>query len=207
MSKDFRTLIQESVKQKQLHPEDIPSLDLYMDQVIALMSEHLGEEGEKEPLTRTMIHNYSKAGVISQIKGKKYSREQILQMLAVYSLKNLLSISQIKRILNGVEQSGAGERGLENCFQTQLERRTNINAQLMDSIDAIIHDNDMKLGTPAAAMSVLLTIADLNNTLTSLASAITRECFPELPTKKRNDENAIFSLPHSREKIFFMNFL
>ena len=110
MSKDFRKLIQESVKQKQLHPEDIPSLDLYMDQVIALMSEHLGEDGEKEPLTRTMIHNYSKAGVISPIKGKKYSREQILQMLAVYSLKNLLSISQIKRILNGVEQSGAGDR-------------------------------------------------------------------------------------------------
>ena len=132
-----------------------------------------------------MIHNYSKAGVISPIKGKKYSREQILQMLAVYSLKNLLSISQIKRILNGVEQSGAGERGLENCFQTQLERRTNINAQLMDSIDAIVHDNDMKLGTPAAAMSVLLTIADLNNTLTSLASAITRECFPELSDEKK----------------------
>lgn len=70
MSKDFRKLIQESVKQKQLHPEDIPSLDLYMDQVIALMSEHLGEDGEKEPLTRTMIHNYSKAGVISPIKAK-----------------------------------------------------------------------------------------------------------------------------------------
>ena len=185
MSKDFRKLIQESVKQKQLHPEDIPSLDLYMDQVIALMSGHLGEDGEKEPLTRTMIHNYSKAGVISPIKGKKYSREQILQMLAVYSLKNLLSISQIKRILNGVEQSGAGEKGLENCFHTQLERRANINAQLMDSIDAIVHDNDMKLGTPAAAMSVLLTIADLNNTLTSLASAITQECFPELPDTKK----------------------
>ena len=185
MSKDFRKLIQESVKQKQLHPEDIPSLDLYMDQVIALMSEHLGEDGEKEPLTRTMIHNYSKAGVISPIKGKKYSREQILQMLAVYSLKNLLSISQIKRILNGVEQSGAGEKGLENCFHTQLERRANINAQLMDSIDAIVHDNDMKLGTPAAAMSVLLTIADLNNTLTSLASAITQECFPEVADIKK----------------------
>ena len=50
MSKDFRKLIQESVKQKQLHPEDIPSLDLYMDQVIALMSEHLREDGEKEPV-------------------------------------------------------------------------------------------------------------------------------------------------------------
>ena len=51
MSKDFRKLIQESVKQKQLHPEDIPSLDLYMDQVIALMSEHLGEDGEKEQVS------------------------------------------------------------------------------------------------------------------------------------------------------------
>ena len=31
----------------------------------------------------------------------------------------------------------------------------------------------------------LLTIADLNNTLTSLASAITQECFPELPDIKK----------------------
>ena len=89
MSKDFRKLIQESVKQKQLHPEDIPSLDLYMDQVIALMSEHLGEDGEKEPLTRTMIHNYSKAGVISPIKGKIFAGTDFADAGSVFAQESV----------------------------------------------------------------------------------------------------------------------
>ena len=53
------------MKTRALHPDDIPNLDLYMDQIIALMNTHLGTDGEKEPLTRTMIHNYSKAGLIT----------------------------------------------------------------------------------------------------------------------------------------------
>ena len=100
MSTDIRALLEASMKTKQLRPSDIPELDLYMDQIISLMNTHLGNDGEKEPLTRTMIHNYSKAGVIAPVKGKKYSKEHILQMLAVYSLKNTLTITQIKRILS-----------------------------------------------------------------------------------------------------------
>lgn len=183
MSNDIRRLLEASLKTKELRPEDIPQLDLYMDQIISLMSIHLGDEGEKEPLTRTMIHNYSKAGVIAPVKGKKYSREHILQMLAVYSLKNTLTIAQIKRILSGVAQSGGDETVLSHCFHTQLERRSAISAQLIESIERIATENDLRLDTPADAMAFLLTLTDITDTLTAFASAITQSCFPE-PTEK-----------------------
>lgn len=179
MSTDIHTLLQASMKTKQLRPSDIPELDLYMDQIISLMSMHLGDEGEKEPLTRTMIHNYSKAGVISPVKGKKYSKEHILQMLAVYSLKNTLTITQIKQILSGIAQNGGGANELANCFNTQLERREAIHAHLMNGMEQLAHDMHMTLDTPEDALSFLLTLTDLTDALTSFASAITQTCFPQ----------------------------
>ncbi|MDO4174663.1 MAG: DUF1836 domain-containing protein [Eubacteriales bacterium] len=183
MPNDIRKLLESSLKTKELRPEDIPQLDLYMDQIISLMSTHLGDEGEKEPLTRTMIHNYSKAGVISPVKGKKYSKNQILQLLAVYSLKNTLTIAQIKRILSGVAQSGGDEQALARCFDLQLERRSAISEQLIDSMEHIAEENGLRLDTPADAMAFLLTLTDITDTLTAFASAITRNCFPEPPEK------------------------
>ena len=48
-----------------------------------------------------MINNYAKDRVISPVKGKKYTKEQIIQILFVYTLKGTLSIGEIKRILDG----------------------------------------------------------------------------------------------------------
>ena len=84
-------LIREAVRDADLRPEDIPSIDLYLDQITCLMSEKLKEGSERfydRVLTKTMINNYSKDGLISPVKGKKYSKEQFLQMLLVYELKN-----------------------------------------------------------------------------------------------------------------------
>ena len=187
MAADAKELLQNSQKTKALRPDDIPDLDLYMDQIIALMSAHLGESGEKEPLTRTMIHNYSKAGLISPVKGKKYTKEHILQMLVIYSLKNTLSIAQVKRVLNGAAMCGVGEKELTDCFNTQLERREHLNDRVTDAMVHIMEETGMKLETPADALSFLLTLTDITDTFTAFASAIAQEYFPEpeLPKKSK----------------------
>ena len=171
---DAQKLLENSEKNKALHPDDIPALDLYMDQIIALMSAHLGGEGEREPLTRTMI------------KGKKYTKEHILQMLAIYSLKNTLSIAQVKRVLNGASACGVHEKELAQCFDTQLSRRDTIGQQLTTCMLQIIQETDMKLDTPEDALSFLLTLTDITDTLSNFAAAITEQCFPdpEVPKKK-----------------------
>lgn len=188
MEIDVKQLMLDSLKTKSLHPDDIPDLDLYMDQIIALMNTHLGTEGEKEPLTRTMIHNYSKAGLITPLKGKKYSKEQILQMLAIYSLKNTLSIAQINRVLYGTMQSGIDTDELAQCFDTQLARRESINQRLVNTIEDIIEENHIDLNTSADILSFLLTLTDITDSLTDFASAITQTCFPEPPDKKAKNK-------------------
>ena len=96
--KEMEALIGEAVRDADLRPEEIPAIDLYLDQITSLMAEKLKEGSprfEDRILTKTMINNYSKDGLISPVKGKKYSRDQILQMLLVYSMKNTLSIGEI----------------------------------------------------------------------------------------------------------------
>lgn len=78
----------------------MPDLDLYMDQITTLFADKTQEPDGL--LTKTMINNYSKDGLIKPIKGKKYSKEHILQMLLIYRLKQTLSIQQIKGVMQNL---------------------------------------------------------------------------------------------------------
>lgn len=82
--------------------EDLPEIDLYMDQVIALMRKYLSifeEEGEKM-LTPAMVNNYVKMGAVPPPVKKKYSKEHLYVLTFIYYFKNLLSISDIQTLLN-----------------------------------------------------------------------------------------------------------
>ena len=93
-------ILQKPLQQKEVEVADLPDLDLYMDQITTLFADKTQEpEGL---LTKTMINNYSKDGLIKPIKGKKYSKEHILQMLLIYRLKQTLSIQQIKGVMQSL---------------------------------------------------------------------------------------------------------
>ena len=102
MTRNFEEIVSSSMDRSNICSSDIPSLDLYIDQIITLLEEKLADNkrGDKDKiLTKTMVNNYSKQGVIQSIKGKKYSKNHILEMLMVYSMKNTLSIDEIKEII------------------------------------------------------------------------------------------------------------
>ena len=97
--REMERLVREAVSDADLHPSEIPAIDLYLDQITSLVSEKRKDASPlfaDRVLTKTMINNYSKDGLLSPIKGKKYSKEHILQMLLVYEMKNTLSIGEIK---------------------------------------------------------------------------------------------------------------
>ena len=85
---------------------DIPNIDLYMDQVTTFMDDHLGlfkrTESEKI-LTKTMINNYSKCGILPPTNKKKYTNDHMVLLLFVYYFKNILSIPDIKTLLDPVK--------------------------------------------------------------------------------------------------------
>lgn len=88
-----------------IHSEDIPGIDLYMDQVTTFMEQHL-EESKRYPddkvLTKTMINNYAKNDLLPPPVKKKYSREHMLTLIFIYYFKNLLSIGDIQTLLKPI---------------------------------------------------------------------------------------------------------
>ena len=88
-----------------IKPEDLPNIDLYMDQVTTFMDSQL-EASKRYPedkiLTKTMINNYAKNNLIPPPEKKKYTKEHILCLIFIYYFKNILSISDIQRILNPI---------------------------------------------------------------------------------------------------------
>lgn len=83
--------------------EDIPNIDLYMDQVTTFMEKKLknttrNPEDDKI-LTKTMINNYAKNDLLPPPVKKKYSREHILMLIFIYYYKGILSINDIQTLL------------------------------------------------------------------------------------------------------------
>ena len=88
-----------------VEPEDIPNIDLYMDQVTTFMDEHL-KNNKRYPsdkaLTKTMINNYAKNRLLPPPVKKKYSKEHMLLLLFIYYFKNLLTFSDIENIFKPI---------------------------------------------------------------------------------------------------------
>jgi hypothetical protein len=87
--------------------DDIPNIDLYMDQVIQLFENaYSGSKRNEEEkiLTKTMINNYAKGKLFFPINKKKYSKEHIILISLIYQLKGALSINDIKATLTGINE-------------------------------------------------------------------------------------------------------
>lgn len=89
-----------------VHSKDIPNIDLYMDQVTTFMDDHLGlfkRSEDEKILTKTMINNYSKCGILPPTNRKKYTTDHMILLLFVYYFKNILSIPDIQTLLDPVK--------------------------------------------------------------------------------------------------------
>ncbi len=100
-------ILQKPLEQKEVEVDDLPDLSLYMDQIITLFADK--PQAPDGLLTKTMINNYSKEGLLKPIKGKKYSKEHVLQMLFIYRLKQTLSIQQIKGVMQKLNEEAQKE--------------------------------------------------------------------------------------------------
>lgn len=90
-----------------INPEDIPNIDLYMDQVTTFMDAQLSStkrHGDDKILTKTMINNYAKNNLLPPPVKKKYSKEHVLVLIFIYYFKNILSIKDIEAILKPITE-------------------------------------------------------------------------------------------------------
>ncbi len=104
--------------------EDIPDIDLYMDQVTTFMESHL-KHTARDPLkdkilTKTMINNYAKNDLIPPPVKKKYSKDHVMLLIFIYYYKGILSISDIQQLLKPITDKFFGvqdEFDLEKVYE------------------------------------------------------------------------------------------
>lgn len=120
-TEDLLNSIMESLERiKYIKPEDIPNIDLYMDQVTTFMDRKLRDtarypENDKI-LTKTMINNYAKNDLLPPPVKKKYSKEHVLLLIFIYYYKGILSINDIQTLLTPIT-----ERYFQNDKEFDLE--------------------------------------------------------------------------------------
>lgn len=104
---DLLNSIKESLDRiEYIRAEDIPDIELYMDQVTTFMGSHLknttrNPESDKI-LTKTMINNYAKNNLLPPPSKKKYTRDHVLLLIFIYYYKGILSISDIQNLLEPI---------------------------------------------------------------------------------------------------------
>lgn len=165
-------IIQKVINKSDLKANDIPSLDLYMDQIMTLFEEHLQDNKRYQDdklLTKTMINNYSKAGIIKPVKGKKYTKEQIIGMLLVYNLKNTITIQEIKRLLSPIYEDN---NSLEDIYNQFIEIKNNQNTNIEPFILKIIESYDLDINKKDERLIAVMTLSSLSNQLTSIVQGI-----------------------------------
>lgn len=120
----IRAIIEGLKRTDYIKPDELPNIDLYMDQVTTFMDKHLESSkrySEDKLLTKTMINNYTKNNLLPSPEKKKYSKDHMYLLIYIYYMKNILSISDIKSILEPITDKFFGNDGEMNLEQIYEE--------------------------------------------------------------------------------------
>ena len=132
----LQTILQSLEKVEYIKSEDIPNIDLYMDQVLTLFDQCLSgskRTPEDKLLTKTMVNNYVKEGLMTPVKGKKYTRQQIMQLLCVYHLKQTLRLNDVKAL------TGRDDVDFAACYEHLLaDKKRGIALQTTEKLSPLL---------------------------------------------------------------------
>ena len=181
-------ILQKPLQQKEVEVADLPDLDLYMDQITTLFADKTQEpEGL---LTKTMINNYSKDGLIKPIKGKKYSKEHILQMLLIYRLKQTLSIQQIKGVMQSLgiqaEEKQHSEQIWKDLYAGYLNSRKTNGQFLSDMLEDLL--KRIPDDSPESMAQLLLQLSWISYMTKRMWDVLVEKAFPLSEKEKKKEK-------------------
>jgi len=117
--------------------DDIPNIDLYMDQVTTYLNDKFANTKRHEDdklMTKTMINNYVKSRLLPSPEKKKYTKDHMMVLIMIYFFKNIISINDVNKLITPLLDSyfHNEEIPLENIINTFLTFAKQCN--LTDSI-------------------------------------------------------------------------
>ena len=167
--------------------EALPELELYMDQVILLLSRYLsfplsGESGEDKVITASIVNNYVRMKVMPPPVKKRYSRVHLAYLIIICTLKQSLSISCIQRLLPA-EHSEERARTLYTDFVRQYRASVAFLRELDVSGETLTLGGVKEFG--AGGESSLVTTSAI---LSTLSKALTEFLLQEEEPEPAEDE-------------------
>lgn len=103
---------------------ELPRIDLYLDQVLTLVTDELAFmylPGE-QTLTGSMVNNYVKQKLVPAPKRKRYTRRHVASLLFVCAFKRVYSIAQLRQIMGMIEEAHVDAGALYDEVVSSLER-------------------------------------------------------------------------------------
>ena len=99
--------------------EELPDIDLYMDQVVTFLDKQLyifQNNTLDKQITSSMINNYVKGEVLPSPIAKKYNREHLALIEEICTLKQVLSIADVKQIEDNRYKDATSKGDIFNDF-------------------------------------------------------------------------------------------
>ena len=104
----YQSIMDDVFSQPLIKPQDIPNIDVYMDQLTTFMDEHLRtftrDPSHDKVLTKTMINNYTKNNLLPPPRKKKYSPDHLILLIYIFYLKRNFSIEDINRFISPLKR-------------------------------------------------------------------------------------------------------
>jgi hypothetical protein len=137
-----------------------------MDQVTTFIDNKLGNEKRDKKdklLTKTMINNYSKAKILTPSKNKRYNKQQMIQLILIYYLKQVLSISDIHDLFKPLFEFENSEKNLINdiydiFLNIKKNSMKNVSTIMEEMSDLIAEAAEGKSEKDSKDVQMLLTV-------------------------------------------------
>ena len=111
--------------------EELPKMYVYMDQLLTILDEYLSPfdiESEDKNMTAAMINSYVKKGIIPSPTNKKYSTVHIVYLIVLGTLKNVLSLSTIEKLIKMQAEASNGirEKYVDTYSKTKVKTKAKV---------------------------------------------------------------------------------
>jgi hypothetical protein len=146
--KELTELIIRLSEERPAEWESLPDIELYRDQVLNYMKRQHSLQPEEAQLTGAMINNYIKSGLLPRANGKKYTKDHLVYLTAICSLKQVLSVGETDELLK-LQPGIADAKGFYEEYLAKMEEAFRETAGKLD-------ENNTKEQLAAAALQLAI---------------------------------------------------
>lgn len=114
--------------------EELPDIELYMDQLLTYVNRQQPFDGSELDLTKSMVNNYIKQGIIARPHGKRYTREHVTSLSMLNLLKEVLPIPLCQTLFELIDVQAEPRERYEE-FRETLDWCMNITADALHEAD------------------------------------------------------------------------